>query len=400
MTSKTVLILGGGWGGLATAHALRGALAEDHRVVVIEKNERFSFYPENLWVMTGERAYPDDAEREMARLAHPGIEWVHAEVRSIDAEARTLETTAGLLQADYLIIALGAELAPERIPGFAAAYNLYDGRGAADLRAALDGFEGGEIAVLISRLPFRCPGAPYEAAFLLEWLARQRGIRDRVHIALYTPEKLPMPVTGPAVGTALRSLLAEHDIAYYPEHVVARVEGLTRRITFEASEASYDLLIGVPPHKAPRVVEEAGLTDATGYIPTHPQTLEILADPDTLAVRFPGIFAIGDVTAIRLLNGMLLPKAGVFAEGEARVVAQAIAADIAGARGAAGFDGRGLCYVEVGDEKAAFGSGNFYAYPAPSVMLDPPSRQYRQDKLELERMLDTWFTPAAVEAPQ
>jgi sulfide:quinone oxidoreductase len=398
MPGKTILILGGGWGGLSAAHALRGLLKDDHRVVVIEKNERFSFYPANLWIMTGERAYTDGAEREMRHLAHRGIEWVHADVRRIDPEARRVETTAGSLQGDYLVLALGAELAPEGIPGFAAAYSLYDALQAAELRTALDRFEAGEIVVLITRVPFRCPAAPYEAAFLLEWLARQRGIRDRVRIALYTPEKLPMPVAGPAVGGALRAMLAEHGIDYHPEHVVSRVDRAARRIVFEGNEASYDLLVGVPPHRAPRVVVDAGLIDGTGYVPTHPQTLELLSDPDTLTTRFPGVYAIGDVTAIRLLNGMLLPKAGVFADGEARVVAQAIAADIAGRPAPEAFNGRGVCYVEVGNEQAAFGSGNFYAYPAPSVMLDSPSRQYRQDKLELGRMLDTWFTPAPVRA--
>jgi sulfide:quinone oxidoreductase len=289
MSGKTILVLGGGWGGLTVAHVLRGLLEDHHRVMVVEKNEWFSFYPENLWIMTGERAYPDDPRRDMRSLAHPGIEWVHADVRHLDAEARRVETTAGSFQGDYVVLALGAELAPEAIPGFGAAYNLYEARQAAELRTALAGFEAGEIVVLITRVPFRCPAAPYEAAFLVEWLARQRGTRDRVPIALYTPEKLPMPVAGPAVGGALRDLLVEHGIDYRPEHVVSRIDGAARRIVFNGNEVSYDLLIGVPPHRAPQVVVDAGLVDGTGYVPTHPQTLELLSDPDTLTTRFPGV---------------------------------------------------------------------------------------------------------------
>jgi sulfide:quinone oxidoreductase len=187
-------------------------------------------------------------------------------------------------------------------------------------------------------------------------------------------------------------LLDDRGIAFHPEHRVSRIDGTARKVFFDGAEASYDLLVGVPPHKAPRVVEEAGLTDATGYVPTHPETLEILADPETLTTRYPGVFAIGDITAVRLLNALFLPKAGVFVEAEARVVAQNIAAAVGGRGGLARFDGRGFCYVEVGEGMAAFGSGNFYEYPGPSVALEPPSAQYRRDKEEFERVLDTWFT--------
>lgn len=392
MAGKTIVLLGGGWGGLAAAHYLRGALPPEHRVVVVERNERFSLYLAYPLIMTGERTYPAQVEREMAKLAHPGIEWVHAEVQRIEPESRVVHTSAGVLQSDFLVLALGAELAPERVPGFAeAADNLDEAQGAVKLQRALAQFDGGKLVVLITRAPFRCPSAPYEAVFLAEWLLRKRGIRDRVEIALYTPEKQPMPVAGPAMAEPLRSLMAERGIAYYPEHVVSKIEGGSRRIVFDGQEASYDLLIGIPPHKAPRVVEEAGLTDTTGYIPTHPQTLRVLSDPETLATRYPGVYAIGDITAIRLLNLMLLPKAGVFAEGEASVVALDIAARVKGGTSSKRFDGRGLCYVDIGDEMAAYGAGNFYAYPAPSVTLEPPSLQHRQDKEQFERLLEAWF---------
>lgn len=394
MAGKTILVLGGGWGGLAAAHYLRGTLPPEHRVVVVEKNTTFTLYMLNLWVLTGERSYPSEVTRKMANLANHGIEWVHAEVERIDPEQRVVHTSAGPLQGDYLVIALGAELAPDRVPGFAnSAYNIYEAEGAVALRQALDGFDGGKVVVLVTRAPFRCPSAPYEAALLLEWLFRKHGVRERVELAMYTPEKQPMPVAGPAVGAALRDMLSERGIAYHPEHAVSRIDGASHQVVFNEETVPYDLLVGIPPHKAPTSVEQAGLTDATGYIPTHPQTLQILSDPETLATRFPGVFAIGDVTAIRLLNSMLLPKAGVFVEGQARSVALNIAADIKGEGGASHFDGKGYCYVEVGDGMAAYGAGNFYAYPAPSVTLQPPSLQFRQDKEQFERVLEAWFAP-------
>ncbi|MBI4299314.1 MAG: NAD(P)/FAD-dependent oxidoreductase [Chloroflexi bacterium] len=392
MEGKTILILGGGWGGLTAAHHLRGLLPSEHRVLVVERKDSYFLCPNLLWVMTGERRFPEDVSRPMSKLSRQGIEWIHEEVQRIEPETRTIHTNARALQGDYLIIALGTEQSPNSVPGFAeSAHNLYTGRGAVELQRFLSEFQKGRVAILIARTPFRCPAAPYEAAFLADWLLRKRGVRGEVEISLFTPEKQPMPVAGRAVGEALRVMLTERQIQYYPERTVSKIDGASHRLFFGSEEASYDLLIGVPPHKASRLIEEAGLTDSTDYVPVHPQNLKILSDPSTLETRFPGVFAIGDVTSIRLPNMMLLPKAGVFAEAEAAVVARIIASEITGVP-ASGFDGRGFCYVDVGDGMAAFGSGNFYAYPSPSMTLEAPSPRYRRDKEEFERVLESWFT--------
>jgi len=390
MSAKTVLILGGGWGGLTAAHHLRSLLPEEHRIVVIERDDTFSLYVSYLWLMTGERRGVDEISRKMKDLKREGIEWVHTTATGIDPEARTVETEGGVLSGDYIVIALGAELAPDSVPGFAtAAHNLYDGAGAAELGSVLGEFAGGRIVVLVAGAPFRCPAAPYEAAMLVEDLARTRGIRDRVEVALYTPESIPMAVAGPAVGEALQGMMSERGIGYFPQHAVTSVAAGT--LSFGDDTASFDLLIGVPPHRAPNLVVDAGLTDATGYVPVHPQTMEILSDPENLATHHPKVFALGDVTAIRLLNSMLLPKAGVFAEAQAQVVAAAIAADITGDSAPRGYDGNGFCYVEVGDGLAAYGSGDFYAFPGPRVKLEAPTPEARRAKEEYEVLLDTWF---------
>jgi sulfide:quinone oxidoreductase len=238
--------------------------------------------------------------------------------------------------------------------------------------------------VLIARTPFKCPAAPYEAAFLIHSLLCRRGVRSRVEIALYTPEEYPMPVAGTEVGGALRSLMEAREIEYRPDEYVLKIDVGSRRVLFEVDETDYDLLVGVPPHRAPRVVREAGLLDATGWIPVDPYTLE---------TRHPGVFAIGDVVSIRLRNGMFLPKAGVFAEVQAEVVAERIAAAIEGRETTARFTGEGYCYVEVGDGMAAWGAGEFYADPAPRVRLEPPSVQFQLDKEAFERTrLDTWLS--------
>jgi sulfide:quinone oxidoreductase len=389
--SKTVVILGGGWGGLTAAHHLRGLLTSEHRILVIERSATFSLGVSNMGLMTGERA-THQIRREMAKLKRAGIEWVHAEIRGLDPTARTVETDVGTFAGDYVVLALGAELVPGSIPGFdEAAHNLYETEGAAAIHDELERFGGGTIAVLVAGAPFRCPAAPYEAAMLVEAWTREHGIRDRVAVDLYTPESMPMAVAGPAIGEALCAFMDQRGISYHFTKQVTSIEESSRTIRFGDEEASFDMLIGIPPHRAPAPVRDAGLIDSSGYVPVHPQTLELLSDPDTLEVHYPGMYAIGDVAAIRLMNSMLLPKAGVFAEGEAQVVAAAIAADINDGPKPRAYDGDGFCYVDVGDGLAAYGSGDFYAYPSPRVRLQQPSAEGRRAKEEYENLLDTWF---------
>jgi sulfide:quinone oxidoreductase len=390
--AKTVLILGGGWGGLTAAHNLRGLLPEHHRILVIERSPTFSLGVSNLGLMTGKRESVHQIQREMAKLKRPGIEWIQAEVRSVDPEARIVETDAGTFAGDYLVLALGAELVPESIDGFAeSAFNLYEPEEAAALHSRLEQFDSGRITVLVAGAPFRCPAAPYEAAMLIEAWVRENGVRDRVEIDLYTPESIPMAVAGPAVGQGLCAFMDQRNISYHFNHQVTEIDRASKTVRFEQGEVTFDLLVGIPPHRAPMPLQRAGLVDSSGYVPVHPQTLEILSDPDTLQVQYPGVYAIGDVAAIRLMNSMLLPKAGVFAEGEAHVVAAAIAADIEGTHRPGVYDGDGFCYVEVGDGVAAYGSGDFYAFPGPRVTLDEPSADGLRAKQEYETLLDTWF---------
>jgi sulfide:quinone oxidoreductase len=377
MTGKKILILGGGLGGITAAGALRRLCGPEHRVVVIERNAKFSLHMANLWLMTGERQRAEEGERELSSLAERGIEWVQAEIEAIDPVARTVGTSAGTLEGDYLIIALGAERHPEAVPGFAeAALNLYDPAGAVRIREALETFPGGRVVVLVARTPFSCPSAPYEAAFLAESLLRRRGVRERSQVAVYTPEDLPMPVAGPEVGSELVRMLQGRGIEFHAEQIVMRIDPAVRTVRFELEDAKFDLLIGVPPHRAPSALRAAKLTDASGWVPV---------DASSLRTRHVGVYAIGDATSIRLPIGMFLPKAGVFADEQARIVAENIAAEIAGEAAARRFNGHGFCYIEIGDNMAAYGAGNFYGIPAPTISLEPPSTRFCKEKHEIER---------------
>lgn len=381
---KTVLILGGGIGGVVAASRLRRLLAREQRVILVEREADHLFQPSLLWLMLGWRT-PGEITRPIARLARRGIEIVRGNVERIDPVRRTVVVGGREHSADYLVIALGAELAPQTVPGLSeAGHNLYALAGASALRDALSGFDAGRVAVLVSSLPFKCPAAPYEAAMLLEYGMRQRGVRNSVPIDVYTPEPGPMPVAGPEVSKQVRQMVESKGIGVHTEHAVKSVDPQARRIEFTNGKiADFDLLVYVPPHRAPQVVKDAGLTGASGWV---------AADRATLATSAPAVYAIGDVTGIPLAIGKPLPKAGVFAHGEAEVVAANIAAEIKGGTPRAQFAGNGECFVETGDGRAGYGSGNFYAEPAPQVSLRSPSRWLHLGKLAYEKFwLYRWF---------
>lgn len=375
-----VLVVGGGIGGVVAAVELRKRLGRAHGVTLVDKGGRHVFAPAFLWVMMGWRR-PEQVQRDLTPLSRLGIRTTTAEVRRVDPASRTVETTAGPLGYDRLVLAPGAELAPELLPGFeTGARNLYTLEGLQKLREDLATFRKGRVVVLISRTPFKCPAAPYEAAFLLDYHFRRSGIRDSVSVDIVTPEPQPMPVAGPEVGKSLVAMLSARGINYHPQGKPSRIDPEAREIALESGDRiPYDLLVGVPPHRAPAFVRESGLTDATGWVPVDPRTLKTSAN---------GVYAIGDVASIKLPNGMFLPKAGVFAHGQAEAVAKTIAAELTSRGEAETFDGMGYCWVETGFGKAAFGSGDFYASPSPQVALRPSARYLRWGKVLFEKY---WF---------
>jgi sulfide:quinone oxidoreductase len=377
MTNRTVVILGGGTGGLVAARRLRRSLNATDRVVVVDRTPTFRFAPSFLWVLNGTRR-GDRISSDRRRLRRAGVEVQEAEVLAIEPDQRRVKTSQAELSYDRLVIALGAELAPEALPGFAeAAHNVYTLEGATAAGEALHRFDGGRLAVVVSRLPYKCPAAPYETAFLAEALLRHRGVRDRTTIDIYTPEPYPMPTAGPVLGQALAGMLAERGITLHPEHTIDTIDPATRELVLtDGRRAGYDLLLGVPPHQAPEVLRASGLAAETGFVPV---------DRHTLATNTEGVFAVGDATTIPIAGGKFLPKAGVFAEGEADVVAANIAADLTGKTPTARFDGKGACFVELGDNKAAFATGDFYAADAPNIQLRRPGRHWHLSKVAFEK---------------
>lgn len=329
----TVLVLGGGVGGVVTATELKKRVNGGHRVVLVDRTTQHLFASSLLWVMHGLRQ-GHEITRGLGRLERKGIEVIRAEVEGIDLKAQRVGSTTGELSYDYLVIALGADAEPRAMPGLAEiAHNVYDLRGAEKLRDALRGFGGGRVAVAITSLPFKCPAAPYEAAMLMEAAFARKGIRNRVELNVYTPETLPMPVAGPELGRLVKELVESRGIGFHPQLKLAGVDPDRKTLRFDGGrEERFDLLLAIPPHRPPRAIRETGITNEAGWIPVDKGSMETPVD---------NVYALGDVTAIKLPNGLMLPKAGVFAHAQAKAVAERLAARLKGATSGARFKGDG-----------------------------------------------------------
>jgi len=391
MQATTTVVLGGGIGGIVAANELRRRLPSDHRVILVEKNATHAFAPSFLWVMTGDRR-PGEVCRPLASLMRNGVELVISEVVRIDPGLRTVQTGSAEIAYDRLVVALGADLIPNAVRGLAeAAHTFFTFDGATRLRDALRAFRGGRIAIVVSALPYKCPGAPHEGAMLIADYFRRQGLFRKVEVHLFTPEPQPMPVAGPQLGEAVRQMLNSKEIVFHPLHKLTAVEPGGRELIFESGDRfHYDLLAAVPPHRAPKAVIEAGLTNQAGWISVNPQTL---------SANHPGVYAIGDVTAIPIPGRwkpdvpLMLPKAGVFAHAQAQIVARRIAAEITGRPCETTFCGDGFCMLEAGEDLAGFAFGNFFAQPSPSVQLRQIGRAWHIGKVLFEKW---WLAPAGL----
>ena len=272
----------------------------------------------------------------------------------------------------------------DEVPGLGQCWTFYHLEGAEGLRDELPKFKAGRIAIVVSSMPYKCPAAPYEGALLLDHYFRRRGVRADVEIRVLTPEPYPLPVAGQAAGHMVVDILAGREVWFSPGLRLKAVDHDAKMLQFEdGSDAPFDLLIATPVHRVPDVLRAAGLAKDGGWVPV---------DRETLVTQFEDVYAIGDCVAAPLANGMMLPKAGVFAHAEAEVVARNLAAEIAGGDPHWAFGGRGSCFLETGYGKAAYATGNFFAEPDPQVALRPPSFFWHWAKIGFERMwLWRWF---------
>ncbi len=372
---KRILILGAGFGGLTAANILRKNLSPDNRVIVVDKKNWFMMGLVKLWVLEGTRKL-EESQTPLDRLNAKGIEYLNDEIIKIDTGAKSVQVKDhGWIEYDYLIVALGAELAPEKVPGFVGTgYNLYDPRQVPKLREALLSLKGGRVAVAIMGMPYKCPPAPYEASIIISDLLAKSGARDSVEIDLYSPAPISLPVAGAKISAGVVDIISKHGIHFHPLHKLKSVS--EKELAFEnGSKQGFDVLVGIPPHKVPEVVRNSGLTAGGDWV---------AVDKHTLKTSAGNVFAVGDVTEIKLA-AVTVPKAGIFAEEQAKVVAQQILDEIIGKPTITTFAGQGYCFMEVGNRQAGFLEADFYNPAGPVLKLEAPSEQNYKKKQDFER---------------
>jgi sulfide:quinone oxidoreductase len=377
---RRVLILGGGFGGIAAARRLRQKLPPEDEIVLVDRRAYFMVGFRKTWALVGESSL-EVGQRPLTDLRRQGIQLIQGAITALDPAARAAEVDGRRIEAEAVVVALGAELAPEIVPGFhASAFNIYDPQDIPRAGEALRNFRGGRVVIGIFGAPYKCPPAPYEMALLVRDFFQAQGVKAALEV--FTPQPMSLPILGQAGCDVIESRLADQAITFLPNHKAIGVEA--GEVVFTTGRRPYDLLLGVPPHRCPAAIVQSGLTDGGEWVRVNPRTLE---------TKFSGVYAVGDAVEILTANGKPLPKAGVFAEAMGEVAAERIAATMAGQEPLAAFAGEGGCYLEVGKGKAMMVRGRFLAEPAPEVMLTEPSRAYFEEKRSFEaERLRTWFS--------
>jgi sulfide:quinone oxidoreductase len=355
--ARRILILGAGFGGLELSTMLSEALGDRVEVKLIDKDESFVFGYSKLDVMFG-RTSAEAVRMPYAEIARPGVRYLRETITAIDPMARRVTTDAGSHEADALVIALGADYDMDATPGLAEHGNeFYSVAGAERLAQLLPSFGSGRAVIGVCGAPFKCPPAPSEAALLLHDYLSARGLRENCEITFTIPLGTPVPPS-PETSSALEAAFAEREIKFLPGRRIASLNA--GEVTLDdGTRLPFDLFLGVPKHRAAAVVRDSGmLGEDEVYVPV---------DPRTLQTRWPGVYAVGDVAQVGV------PKAGVFAEGAARVVADQLIAQARGGGDAEGYQGRGSCYIEFGAGRVGRVDVDFLSGPQPTGVYQEPS---------------------------
>jgi sulfide:quinone oxidoreductase len=376
MGTHRVLILGAGFGGLELASTLSERFGSEVAVTLIDKSDYFMFGYSKLDVLFGRKTV-EEVKLPYRSLTKPGVRLLQETITSIDAANRRVTTSAGTHEADYLVIALGADYDVSTTPGIVLGENeFYSVAGAAHLRTVLPTFKGGNVIVGVCSAPYKCPPAPSECALMLHDYLVERGLRDSSTIKIVNPLGKPVPPS-PETSEALLKSFAERGIEFIGGTKVVAVDAAKHTVTTDKGEMPCDLFLGIPKNRAPDVVVASGLTNAEGWVNI---------DPRTLLTSHANVWAIGDLAATGT------PKAGVFAETAARTVADNITDLVRGKDASARYPGSGSCYIEFGSGRVARIDVDFFSGPAPTATFHTPSQDLRSNKDEFGTVRKSrWF---------
>ena len=376
-----VVILGGGFGGLSAANEIRNSLDSSKvKITIIDKKDWFMVGYAKLWIMNGTRTF-ENSIGSLNELPKKQINFIKDEIIEINYNDNFVKTNSENISFDFLIISMGAVLAPERVPGLVEnGFNLYDHNQLDEIHQKLDKIESGKIAIVIMGMPYKCPPAPFEASLLVDSMLRKRGIRDSVQIDFYSPAPITLPAAGPEVSKKILDLVNSEKITFHNSKKIIRVE--SKKLIFENDEYSFDILLAIPPHIAPKVIYDSNLAKEPGFIP-------INRDCKT---PHENIFAIGDVTSLVVTDSMAVPKAGIFAEGEGIAVAKNIVLKLESKESSVLFDGKGGCFLESGRDTASIIEIDMFTDPKPSTRLTESTKDNLSKKLDFEKeRLSKWL---------
>jgi len=369
-----VLILGGGFGGLSSANEIRKSLSSSQvKITVVDKKNWFMVGFAKLWIMNGTRTF-ENSTGSLNGLTKKEIDFLNEEILEINLENKSVKTTSKNLTYDFLIIAMGAVLAPQKIPGLIEnGLNLYDYRESEKIHDKLINLKSGNIAISIMGMPYKCPPAPFEASLLIDSMLRKAGTRDSIQIHFYSPAPITLPAAGPEISKKILELISSEKIIFHPSCKVKSVE--PNKIIFENGTANFDLLLAIPPHISPDVIYASGLAKQDNFIP-------INRDCKT---SYENVYAIGDVTSLKVTDTLAVPKAGVFAEGEGLTVAKNIISKIQSKDEPVLFDGKGGCFIESGHGTASLIQVDMFSEKEPSTKLTESTSENLDEKIQFEK---------------
>ena len=377
-----VVILGGGFGGLSASNELRSFLpSSELKITLIDKKDWFMVGFAKLWIINGTRTF-ENSTGSLKELAKKEIKFIQDEISTIDLQNKKVTTLNHTISYDFLIISMGAVLAPQKVPGLEEhGLNLYDHNQLLEIRKRINNMESGKIAISIMAMPYKCPPAPFEASLLIDSMLRKSGKRNSVQIDFYSPAPITLPAAGTDVSKQIHELINSEKIIF---HNLSKVKSIkNKKLIFEDNrEAEFDLLIAVPPHIAPKIIYDSGLAKEPGFIP-------INRDCKT---PNENVYAIGDVTSMSVTETMAVPKAGIFAEGEGITVARNIISKIQSKNDSLLFDGKGGCFIESGRETASIIEVDMFSNSKPVTHLTDSTADNLSKKIEFEKeRLANWL---------
>ena len=343
-----VVVLGAGFGGLELTSILSETIGVSLDLTLIDQNDSFYFGFSKLDIMFGRKS-SDAVKIFYSSISKPGVRFCKENITMIDPVKKIVITENETYEADVLVIALGANYDCNATPGLVEyGSEYYSFEGAEKLREVIPTFTQGNAIVGVCGAPFKCPPAPSEAALMLHDYLTNAGVRDACTISLIIPYGSPIPPS-PDSSKVLVKAFEERNIRFIPQRKVSSLDASGKAILDDGTELPFDLFLGIPKHVAPNVVLQSGMTE-NGWIPV---------DRANLLTKFPNVYAIGDVTNVGT------PKAGVFAEGAAKIAAASIIAKFNGSENHTAYTGAGSCYIEFGKGKVGRVDVDFFSGAKP-----------------------------------